>query len=180
VALIPNGIHHVAYCTRDPEATYEFYTKKLGMPLARTENHKQGEGFFRHFFFDMGNGECLAFFYVEGVGEQEDYKTDISETAGLPVWVNHIAFQLHSLEELETKKSEIKAAGLDQMMEVDHGWCTSVYLVDPNGIMVEYCVTTDAAEFQQTEEEALALMRQPFSEIGEETRKEPEEVSKRV
>ena len=31
------------YATRDPEATYEFYSKKLGMPLLRTENHRQGD-----------------------------------------------------------------------------------------------------------------------------------------
>ncbi len=150
------------------------------MRLARTENHKQGNGFFRHFFFDMGNGECLAFFQVEGIGETDNYETNLSRSVGLPLWVNHIAFQLHSLEDLETKKNELKAVGVEQMTEVDHGWCTAIYLVDPNGIMIEYCVTTDANEFQQTEEEPLAFMRQPFNAIGEDTRKEPSEVAKRI
>ena len=40
------GVHHVAYTTRDAEATYDFYANKLGMPLLHTENHLQGEGFF--------------------------------------------------------------------------------------------------------------------------------------
>ena len=58
-------LHHVAYATRDSEATYDFYANKLGMKLLRTENHRQGDGYFRHFFFDMGAGECLAFFEIQ-------------------------------------------------------------------------------------------------------------------
>jgi catechol 2,3-dioxygenase-like lactoylglutathione lyase family enzyme len=168
----PRGVHHVAYTTRDAEATYDFYTNKLGMPLLHTENHLQGEGFFRHFFFGMGNGESIAFFEVNGVGEEADYKTDISTSLGLPQWANHIAFKLNSLEELDAMIEQLHERGLDEMLKLDHGWCTSVYLNDPNGIMVEFCVTTDAKKFQQTEEEALRLMRLPAGEIGDETRKE--------
>ncbi len=167
-------VHHVAYATRDPEATYEFYSRKLGMRLLRTENHRQGEGHFRHFFFDMGNGECLAFFSVSNVGEKEDYRTRISTGNGLPIWVNHIAFALDTLEELEAMKKRLQNHDVEQMHEIDHGWCNSLYTVDPNGIMVEFCVTTDAEGFTQTEEEALRLLRQPPEEIGEQTRKEPD------
>ena len=166
------SLHHVAYATRDPEATYEFYAKKLGMPLIRTENHRQGDGFFRHFFFDMGGGEALAFFEVHGVGEKPDYRTEISHAAGLPQWVNHIAFRLDTLEELESMTKRMHAKGIEDIVQIDHGWATSIYTTDPNGIMVEFCVTTDAGEFGQTEEEALRLMRQPADEIEEETRKE--------
>ncbi|MCP3984992.1 MAG: VOC family protein [bacterium] len=170
--LQSKGAHHVAYATRDPEATYEFYTQKLGMPLLRTENHRQGDGHFRHFFFGMGGGEALAFFQVEGVGEEPDFKTDISTGLGLPPWVNHIAFRLDTIEELEVKTKQLHERGIEQIMQVDHGWCTSIYLMDPNGIMVEYCVTTDPKGFEQSEEEALRLLRLPASEIPEETRKE--------
>lgn len=45
--------------------------------------------------------------------------------------------------------------------------------------MVEFCVTTDSEEFEQTEEEALRLLRLPVSEILEDTRKE-ESVAKPV
>lgn len=165
-------LHHVAYATRDPEATYAFYAKKLGMPLLRTENHRQGDGYFRHFFFDMGQGECLAFFHVSNVGEESDYRTRISTGNGLPIWVNHIAFALDTLAELEAMKKRLQRYAVEHMHEIDHGWCRSLYTVDPNGIMVEFCVTTDAEHFVQTEEEALRLLRQPPEEIDEETRKE--------
>ena len=167
-----HSVHHVAYTTRDVEATLDFYTNKLGMRLLHAENHRQGDGYFRHFFFGMGQGEAIAFFQLEGVGETEDFKTEISTGLGLPPWANHIAFRLDTLEELEVMKKQLHERGIDQLMEVDHGWCTSIYLMDPNGIMVEFCVTTDAKAFEQSEEEALRLLRLPPSEIAEEERKE--------
>ena len=170
--LRSKSLHHVAYATRDPEATYQFYSQKLGMPLVHTENHLQGDGHFRHFFFDMGNGDYLAFFEVKNLGEENDYRTDVSVGAGLPIWVNHIAFRLDTEEELAQMIARLHERGLDQLQEIDHGWCRSVYLVDPNGIMVEFCVTTDREAFTQTEEEALRLMRLPPDEIRPESTKE--------
>ena len=170
--LESKSVHHVAYTTRDVEATYEFYTKKLGMRLLHAENHRQGDGYFRHFFFGMGAGEAIAFFQVEGIGEDPDFKTEISTGLGLPPWANHIAFRLDTLEELEAMTKRMHERGVEHIMQIDHGWCTSIYTLDPNGIMVEFCVTTDAEEFEQTEEEALRLLRLPVSEIPEETRKE--------
>ena len=35
----------------------------------------------------------------------------------------------------------LERMGVD-VMEVDHGWCTSIYARDPNGIMVEFCTST--------------------------------------
>ena len=171
-ALQSKSVHHVAYTTRDVEATYEFYAKKLGMTLLHAENHRQGDGYFRHFFFGMGGGEAIAFFQLEGVGEDPEFKTEISTGLGLPPWANHIAFRLDTLEELEAMTKRMHERGIEQIMQIDHGWCTSIYTLDPNGIMVEFCVTTDAEEFTQSEEEALRLLRQPPAEFAEEDRKE--------
>ena len=173
------SLHHVAFSTRDVEATYQFYTQKLGMRLLHAENHRQGDGYFRHFFFGMGSGEAIAFFQLDGVGEDSDFKTDISTGLGLPTWANHIAFRLDTLEELEAMTKQLHERGIPNIMQIDHGWCTSIYTLDPNGIMVEFCVTTDAEEFGQTEKEALRLLRLPASEIAEDTRKEGA-VGKRV
>jgi catechol 2,3-dioxygenase-like lactoylglutathione lyase family enzyme len=166
------SVHHIAFSTRDVEATYEFYTQKLGMRLLHAENHRQGDGYFRHFFFGMGAGEAIAFFQLEGVGEEPDFKTEISSGLGLPTWANHVAFRLDTLEELEVMTKQLHERGIPDILQIDHGWCTSIYMLDPNGIMVEFCVTTDTEEFDQTEEEALRLLRLPPSEIAEATRKE--------
>jgi catechol-2,3-dioxygenase len=64
------------------------------------------------------------------------------------------------------------SGGIDEIVQIDHGWATSIYATDPNGIMVEFCVTTSGESFAQSEQEALRLMRQPPNEIPEATRKE--------
>jgi catechol 2,3-dioxygenase-like lactoylglutathione lyase family enzyme len=165
----PNSksVHHIAYTTRDVEATYDFYSNKLGLPLIHAENTRAEGGYFRHFFFGIGSGEAIAFFEVNGVGEEVDFKTEISTGLGLPPWANHIAFRLDTLEELSDQVKHMHDNGLGDILEINHGWCTSIYTEDPNGIAVEFCVTTDPDGFEQTEEEALRQLRLPASEIRE-------------
>ena len=135
------GFHHVAYACRDAEATRHFYEDLLGMPLVHTEVKAGEGGFFRHLFFDTGDGTCIAFFEVQGVGERADYSTEVSTGNGLPVWVNHVAF---AADEERARQAEERLAADDivPLMEVDHGWCVSLYYLDPNGIMVEFCRDT--------------------------------------
>ena len=55
------GVNHVALVCRDMERTVAFYSGVLGMPLVKTIELPFGGG--QHFFFDIGNGDCLAFFW---------------------------------------------------------------------------------------------------------------------
>ena len=168
----PTRVHHIAFGTRDVEGTYDFYTRRLGLPLVHTENHLSGRGWFRHFFFDVGNGEYLGFFAFENVGEKAGYRTDISTGLGLPPWINHVAFNVESVAALDQMKARCRANAVEIEGEMDHGWCRSIYLRDPNGILVEFTTTTDAAAFGMTEDEALRLLRQPPQEFGGAQRKE--------
>ena len=166
------GIHHIAFATKDTKATYDFYHNKLGMPLIHTENHKMEKGYFRHFFFDMGNDQCIGFFEVNEVGEKADFKTDISVGLGLPLWVNHIAFKVSSKEEYLVLKKRAKQRKVPIVAEIDHDWCFSLYFVDPNGIMLEYSYDVDGEEFVQQHDEAYRLLFDvPGEQIGDDTRK---------
>ena len=62
---VSTGFHHVAYACRDGEATRHFYEDLMGMPLVHTEVKAVDGGFFRHLFFDTGDGTCIAFFEVQ-------------------------------------------------------------------------------------------------------------------
>ena len=136
------GFHHVAYACRDLEATHHFYEDLMGFPLVHTEVETfESGGFFRHMFYELGDGNCIAFFDLHGVGEREGWSSAISNGNGLPVWVNHIAFRATS-EQQEAVRGRMDAAGVEPMMEIDPGWCHSLYYVDPNGIMVEMCRDT--------------------------------------
>ena len=136
-----SGFHHVAYACRDIEETTRFY-EAIGMPLVHTESSASPTGgFLRHVFFDTGDGSCLAFFDLHGVGEQPDWKSDVSTTNGLPIWVNHVAFRA-TKERQDDARARMDAAGVAPLMELDHDWCHSLYYVDPNGIMIEFCRDT--------------------------------------
>lgn len=132
--------HHVAFACRDIQATVEFY-ETLGFPLIHTEMSGKTDHFMRHVFFDTGDGSCIAFFDVHGVGEKEDWRSDISTGNGLPVWVNHVAFSA-TAERQEEVRALMTAAGREPLMDIDHGWCHSLYYLDPNDIMVEFCRDT--------------------------------------
>lgn len=143
MSSMPNktGFHHVAFACRDLEATVHFYDDLLGFTLVHTEVQGKTENFMRHIFFALGDGSSLAFFYLHGVGEPEDYKTDISTGMGLPIWVNHVAFRADQARYDQVKKT-MSEADIEPVMEVDHDWCHSVYYADPNGILVEFCMDT--------------------------------------
>ncbi len=143
-------IHHVAYATRDVEATTHFYENLMGFPLVHTEVQAMGESWIRHVFYDIDGtgqqgGECIAFFQFEGVGEQPGWTTDVSDGVGLPFWVNHCAFAA-TAEKQEEVRARMTAEGIKPAMEQDHGWCHSLYYLDPNQIMVELCRNTPGFE----------------------------------
>ena len=131
VAGIPvHGLHHFAWRCRDAEQTRHFYEDLLGFPLVHTEVQKVPgtDSFFRHLFFDTGDGKCIAFFELHNVGEQDGWRADVSTGNGLPVWVNHVAFAAddstvphHDIaEELPTWPSRF---GLAQY----HGCCDGLH-----------------------------------------------------
>ena len=61
------------------------------------------------------------------------------------MWVNHIAFKADEARQAEVRE-RMAAEGIDPLMDVDHGWCHSLYFLDPNGIMVELCRDTPGFE----------------------------------
>ena len=149
------GFHHIAFACKDLEATRHFYEDLLGFPLVHTEVQGVPGHFMRHVFFDIGDGNCLAFFHLNGVGEPAEYRTDISTALDLPVWVNHFAFRADEARQ-ETVRGVMQAAGIEPVMEQDHGWCHSLYYADPNGIMIEFC--RDTPGFTPDPEQARALL----------------------
>lgn len=167
------GYHHTAFATKDIQATYAFYHEKLGLPLAHTELHRNGDGWFKHFFFDLGEGQLLGFFAFENVGEKPDYGTNISTGLGTPAWVNHLAFNVGNEESYQTMKQRAVDNGLRLAGETDHDWCKSIYLMDPNGILVEFTYTHRPERYNQTPEEAYEKLFETAPEdIPESSRKE--------
>src|SRR3954470_12016738 len=60
------GLHHTALISSDVETTVRFYQDVLGFPLTELIDNRDYPGS-SHFFFDIGNGNLLAFFDFPGL-----------------------------------------------------------------------------------------------------------------
>jgi glyoxylase I family protein len=128
-------IHHVAYRCNDAAETVKFYQDVMGMDfvlaIAEDEVPSTGEPDpYMHVFLDAGGGNVLAFFELPN-------SPPLGRDPNTPVWVQHIAFAVASLDDLLTAKARAEAAGLEVIGPVDHGIFDSIYFFDPNGHRLE-------------------------------------------
>ncbi len=134
-------IHHVAYRCKDAKETVAFYRDYLNMDLIlgiaedRVPSTKEPDPYM-HIFIDAGMGNILAFFELPT-------KPEMDRDRNTPAWVQHIALELETLEELEAAKKELSEKGLDVVGITDHGIIKSIYFFDPNGHRLELTVRTD-------------------------------------
>lgn len=151
------AIHHIALATADTAATHAFYTGAMGFRLAKVEVAPAPEGgWAKHLFYDTGGG-LIAFWEIhdDAVG---DFEPAIATGLGLPIWSNHIAFHAE-LDRLDVHRDRWLDHGFD-VMEIDHGFCVSIYTVDPNGVLVEWCADTRPLD-QRDREHALRALADP-------------------
>ncbi|MGH0038416.1 MAG: VOC family protein [Myxococcota bacterium] len=134
--------HHLALAVRDMPATDAFYSRAMGFDLVHVEANKTPEGgWAKHFFYDTGDGEMMAFWELHEGPYPSDFATSLSGAVGLPEWTNHIAFKARDLDEIAAFRDRWLEHGYD-VVEIDHNWCVSIYTTDPNGTLVEFCTTT--------------------------------------
>ena len=126
------GINHLALITTDMDATVRFYHGVLGARLVATI----GTPGFRHYFFDFGPQQTVAFFEYKGV----DLET-WAKPAGVPdpraTQFDHLSFNLPDEQALEALQQRLKEHGCEVTDVVDHDVMRSIYFTDPNGIALE-------------------------------------------
>ena len=83
-------------------------------------------------------------------------ETNLSKAAGVPDQINHLAFDVSNMDDLQRRKQQWLDAGL-QVLEIDHHWCHSIYTKDPNDNLVEFCLTTGAFTAEDRERALAAL-----------------------
>lgn len=138
------GFHHSAFATRDLHATHRFYSEAMGFELAKVDiSATENGGWAKHLFYEISPDEYVAFWELHDDSLPSSWSPAISTGMGLPIWVNHIAFRAADLGDIEARKQRLLDHG-HTVSEIDHGWCTSIYAIDPNGILVEFCTTTQA------------------------------------
>ena len=109
------GINHVALVCSDMEKTVDFYSNVLGMPLIKSLDLPGGMG--QHFFFDAGNGDCVAFFWfadapdrVPGVSSPEAIP-GIGDIVSAVSTMNHLAFHVPA-EKFDEYRQRLKDKGV--------------------------------------------------------------------
>lgn len=133
-------IHHVAYRCKDAKETVEFYRDMLDMDfqLAIAENNVPSTGAhdpYMHIFLDAGMGNVLAFFELPT-------QPEMGRDGNTPEWVQHIAFEVESMDVLLAAKEKLEKAGLDVLGPTDHCIFKSIYFFDPNGHRIELAANT--------------------------------------
>ena len=117
------GLHHMALLSSDVEQTINFYQGLLEFPLTELFENRDYQGS-THFFFDIGNGNLLAFFDFPGL-ELGDY----AEVLG---GLHHIAISI-APDRWEHLKAKLEAAGVTSR----HMSGTSLYFSGPDGERLE-------------------------------------------
>jgi catechol 2,3-dioxygenase-like lactoylglutathione lyase family enzyme len=136
------------------------------MPLIKTIDLPNGMG--QHFFFNIGNGDSLAFFWFPGAPAAAP---GVSAPAFLPSQgslvsghgsMNHIAFNVPA-EKFDEYYARLKSKGIAVTPLINHDnspaqisaevnddtFVRSVYFFDPDGICLEFAAWT--AEFDASD-----------------------------
>ncbi|MFZ9628246.1 MAG: VOC family protein [Ilumatobacteraceae bacterium] len=122
-ASTARGVHHLALISSDVERTVEFYDGLLGFPLIEMFENRDYEGS-THFFFDIGEGNTLAFFDLPGV--------DVGPYAEVLGGHHHLAISM-TRDQWLAARARLDAAGI----EYAHVDGSSLYFRGPDGERLE-------------------------------------------
>lgn len=136
----PNGIHHFAICTADMKRQIEFFSEVLGMELVALY-WMHGVANTWHGFLKL-NDQC-SIALVQGpqmAGIPAEMGRTHSGNAGAPSapgTLQHIAFNVDTLEQLLTMRDRIRSHGIHVFGHIDHGFCKSIYFAGPEHLSLE-------------------------------------------
>jgi catechol 2,3-dioxygenase-like lactoylglutathione lyase family enzyme len=166
------GVNHVALVCKDMARTVRFYRDVLGMKLVKTLDLPRNMG--QHFFFDIGKGDSLAFFWFPDSPEGQE---GVSYPAALPGAgsfvtangsMNHLAFDVPA-EKFEEYHARLLAKGVEVTEIRNHDnsetqispdmtdsvYIRSFYFYDPDGVCLEFACWTGALKPSDVAHEAM-------------------------
>jgi catechol 2,3-dioxygenase-like lactoylglutathione lyase family enzyme len=151
------GVNHLALVCKDMARTVEFYSGVLGMPLIKTIDLPRNLG--QHFFFDLGNGDALAFFWFRDAPDAQPGVAS-AKRGTLPGpsahgSMNHVAINVPA-DKVDEYYEKLKAKGIECSRVVNHDdspaqasleitpttFVRSIYFYDPDGIALELAAWT--------------------------------------
>jgi glyoxylase I family protein len=118
----PNFVDHLVFRVAEVGRTERFYTALLGQPLQRAEGSIMYQVGDTRLFFTRSDKHQAAPYEKEKVG------------------LNHLAFGVHTLEELQAIRSQLDSLGVAHSgIERDkYGQREFIWLDDPDGMRIEF------------------------------------------
>jgi len=144
---LPSRLHHTAYVAKNLEQTRQFYEDVIGLPLmaawCESDELFGSERTYCHLFFGLGDGSALAFFQFARPEDQALFGPKMPESP-----FHHVALKVDT-DVQKGIEQRLRAAGYSEpkMYVLEHGYCRSLYAVDPDGMIVEF--TVDHAEVDE-------------------------------
>lgn len=138
---LPNGVHHLAICTKDIKQQIEFFTQVVGMELEALYWMHGVENTF-HGFVKLSNSSSLAFVQHPDIAKIQPIK-GVSHAGHAtqnvaPGAMQHLALNVDTEADLYAIRDRVRSHGHWIMGPIDHGFCKSIYLAAPEGIMLEF------------------------------------------
>ncbi len=149
------GFNHVVLVTNDMEKTVRFYRDVLGLKLIATVAPstrppgtltRSGNEWNRLYFFELGNGDTLAFaeFLGKDTIAEKSYFFGAWPGEGRPITrlqkMEHIALNVEGERQLKTVQKRLRRAGfaVSEVQDLKGSpFVKSIYVYDPNGIPLE-------------------------------------------
>lgn len=139
-------LHHTAYVSKDLEATRAFYEDILGFPLVATWSEADplfgAMRTYCHVFFELADGSALAFFQFATEDDDALFNPELT-----PSPFRHIALKVtKEAQDAIAKRLADSGWKPEGTYVLEHGYCTSLYTEDPNGMLLEFTYDTPGAE----------------------------------
>lgn len=150
---MPQRLHHNAYVVKDLERTRAFYEDIIGMPLTATWCEKTDlfgkERTYCHCFFGLEDESSLAFFQFADADDAAQFGPELPISG-----FRHIALRVNQEQQdfLRQRMKEINY-DTDRYYFLEHGYCHSLYVLDPDDLIVEFCV--DHPDVEQINKDVL-------------------------
>lgn len=122
-ASTARGLHHTALLAGDVERTIRFYQGLLEFPLTELIENRDYAGS-SHFFFDIGNGNLIAFFDFPGL--------DLGPYQEVLGGLHHLAISV-APDKWARLRDRLTEAGVELVEHSD----VSLYFRDPDGARIE-------------------------------------------
>jgi glyoxylase I family protein len=149
-AHLPSRLHHNAFVVRDQRATQDFYEGVLGLPLIATwcevEDLFGAERVYCHTFYGLADGSALAFFQFANPDDGALFEPQFRPSPFI-----HLALKVDAAAQ-DALTERLSGAGWGHFV-LEHGYCRSLYVVDPDGLLVEF--TRDHPDMDRINAEQL-------------------------